>query len=138
MKTLIFVLALVMPAAALAQSATPVNEKSRAIFDASADHDRVDTFGTPLVDHYELEVIAANGTGAIAFTKGLGKPTPDASNTIAVVVPEFGGLTPNAIHRATVSAVNTGAASRSALSDPFGVPGVLPAPAAPTNVRVGP
>ena len=144
MKTLSLVLFLTLPVlpmlsvSAFAQSATPVSASSRATFIASSDHNTVTSFGQAVVDHYELEVIAQNGTGAIAFTKGLGKPAPNAANEISLVIPEFGGLVPNAVHRAVVSAVNASAVGRSAQSNPFGVAGPLPAPAAPTSLVVGP
>ena len=120
-----------------AQTATVVTATSRAIFSPSPDHGAVDAFGQPVVDHYDLEVIGTNGTGAIAFTKGLGKPTP-ISNEIAVTVPEFGGLTPNAVYRAVVAAVNATGAGRSPQSNSFGVPGPLPMPTATAALRVVP
>ena len=120
----------------LAQTPTPVTVTSRVVFTPSIDHAAVDSFSREIVTHYELEVIGQNGLGAIAFTKGLGKPAPNPQGEIDVVVQEFGGLVVDAVHKAAVSAVGPGGMGRSALSNPFGRPGPVRTPTAPTNLTV--
>jgi len=89
----------------------------RAVFVASSDH-AVDVGGTPLVTTYQLDVMIDTATGALAFSKSLGKPTPNAQNEISVSLPEFVTL-PNKVYVATVSAIGPGGTARSEPSDPF-------------------
>lgn len=115
-----------MSAAASAQTA-PVAE-----FNASPDHSIV-VGATPVVSGYQLDVMLGTVTGALSFTKSLGKPTPDASNLIRVPLPEF--LTKaNGIYVATVSATGPGGTTRSVPSDPFSWM-TVPAPAGKPAIR---
>lgn len=96
-------------------------------FTASPDH-------ATLVDHYDLNVMSNTVTGALAFTQGLGKPTPMAdNNVISVGIPRFLQLTPGT-YVVTVDAVGSGSTplkATSAPSDPFTVTGVIRAPGKP-------
>lgn len=86
-------------------------------FTASSDHN-VLVGTTPVLDGYQLDVMKETASGALAFTRTLGKPTPDASNQIVVPVPEF--LTQgNGLYVATVSATGPGGTARSVPADPF-------------------
>lgn len=107
-------------------------------FTPSPDHSAALLDGSPIVASYELQAIAQNATGAIAITKGLGKPAPNSQGLIAAMVPEFATLTPGAVYTATVSAVGPGGRTASAPSGPFGRVGMAPAPRAPTGVKVRP
>jgi len=132
-----FLVLLVLCPVVVSAQVTPVSATSSAEFTASADHSTIDPFGRSIVEGYRLDVFV-DGTTTIAFTKQLGKPLP-VNNIITLVVPEFGTLPPNVIHRATVIAFNADAASPpSAPSNPFGVPGPRQAPAPATGVQAKP
>lgn len=113
---------------ALVQAQTPViGTTVKVAFTASADH-TVIVEGNPAVLNYILDTITMTRPvptgplvgGALALSIPLGKPTPDASNTITVAVPTlFSGL-PNGIYTSTVTAVGPGGATAvSAASDSF-------------------
>lgn len=102
-------------------------------FTASTDHN-TDVGGVAVVTNYQLDTVSLSPTGALAFTKNISKPTPDASNKIRVTVPEFLTLAPNVIHYAYVSAVGPGGAGRSVVSDPFARLGPGAAPGKPILV----
>lgn len=117
---------LVLPSLASAQ--TPVIASTvKAVFTASPDHATV-VEGNPLVLNYILDTITMTRPvptgplvgGALALSIPLGKPTPDASNTITVAVPTlFSGLS-NGVYTSTVTAVGPGGATAvSPMSDPF-------------------
>ncbi len=114
--SVLFALVLATPAAAQ----TLVTATSGITFPASPDH-AVVVLGVAKVDHYDLNVVAANAVGAIAFTRGLGKPTPDANNNILLPpIVEFGTSTPATEYVATVVAVGlSGDRGVSPISDPF-------------------
>lgn len=117
-----------------ADAQTVVTAQSGVAFPASADHNVSD--GTvPRVASYQLDVMAQNVNGALAFTFSLGKPTPDASNTITVKpIANFGTLTAGQ-YVATVTAIGPGGQGRSPASDPFVRPGAPGAPGKPTVVQ---
>lgn len=112
--------------AGTAHAQTTTNPKSIA-FTASADHAKTLPDGTAAVTGYQFDTVIGNPLGALALTKSLGKPTPDATNTITVGITEFGGL-PFGQYVGFVSAVGPGGTAKSAPSDPFNA---VPAPGAP-------
>lgn len=115
MRWMVFCIALVVIAQqAQAQTVNPTKVE----FTASADH-AVVVGGTPVVTGYEFNAVATNATGAIALTRSLGKPAPDAAGMISVVIPELATITPNTTYTATVTAVGPGGNAPSAASDPF-------------------
>jgi hypothetical protein len=76
---------------AVSASAQTTTNPARVIFTASSDHAKQLQDGTPAVSSYELDCMVGTVTGAVAFTKGLGKPTPaPTTNDIGPInVPEF-------------------------------------------------
>jgi hypothetical protein len=121
-------------------SAQTVYNPSKAVFIASADQLTIGPDGTtPLLDHYDLLAFVNNGSGTLAFTQGLGKPTPDGTNTITVTLSGtfLGALSPNTSYVAKVDAVSAPAygslVSLSGFSNPFAQ---VAAPKSATNVRV--
>lgn len=129
MKRMLLVIALSL-VPVFAQAQTVVNP-SKIVFTASPDHNVVLTSGTAVLTSYELEIMAGTPTGAVAFTKGLGKPAPDGSNTITVTVPEFLTLM-NGTFVGTVSAMGPGGVGVSIPSNPFDHVGKPAAPGKPT------
>ena len=86
-------------------------------FTASSDQDATTSSGAPLLTSYELEFYMSGATQPFQ-TVGLGKPTPDGSNAIAVnfatllsPVPPLG-----VVYTASVAAVGPGGRSSSPLS----------------------
>lgn len=126
MKTFIMFVCAVLTAGIV--SAQTVNPRSVA-FTASPDH-ATNIGGVDILTSYQLDVMVSNSTGALAFTKGLGKPTPDATNTITVTVPEFVTQARNT-YVAIVSAVGPGGSTKSVPSDPFVSTGPPTAPGKP-------
>jgi hypothetical protein len=126
------ILALALLCLASTVSAQVVNPTA-AQFTASVDHALL-VGGTAIVTSYQLDTMTGTATGALAFSVNLGKPTPGASNLIAVAVPQLAALA-NGTYVVTVSAVGPGGAGKSAPSLPFSRIG--PA-AAPTGVSVVP
>ena len=106
-----------------------------ATFTASPDH--AATVGTvELLSSYQLDVMRETTTGVLAFSKSLGKPTPDSGNQIRVPVPEF--LTQgNGVYIATVSALGPGGTARSVPADPFVWISQPPAPPGKPSVASG-
>lgn len=127
---------LCVPASAAAQTVTPVTATSPLTFTASADHNLRTPFGVDVVERYDFEIRSA--ADAIVYTRSLGKPTPGAANEISVPIgaDALKVLTSNAVFSARVAAVGPGGAGRSLPSNPFGVPGPVGLPAAPTGLRV--
>ena len=111
---------------------TPITSNSGIAFAASPDHDALNADGTPVLDHYQLNIVAQNDLGAIAYSQNLLKPTPDATGTITVKpVTAFASIQRNTIYQAQVVAVGPGGASRSELTDPFVAWALAVAPRAP-------
>lgn len=111
-------------------SAQTINPRT-AYFTASGDHDTV-VSGLAAIERYELAVMVGSATGAMAFSKDLGKPNPNAQREIAVTIPEFATMASGS-YVATVSAIGPGGVARSAPSNPFSR---INQPAAPTGVGV--
>ena len=133
-RSLTFALAFTFVATfAHAQTATVINP-TQISFTASADHNVV-LSGVPVLDHYDVNVVVGNSSGALSFTKSIGKPVPDAQNTISVTLPEFVALN-RGTYVATVSSVAPGInppTSISTATDPFvstGKPAAVPKPTA--------
>lgn len=129
-----------LPAVSHAQTATNPLSVS---FDVSPDHTAINPLdGTAVVSRYDLSWVVMNQTGALAFTKAIGKPTVDGSNRATVNVPEFaattgaGSLTANQLYTLVVIAVGPGGSTPSTPSNPFGRSGPLKVPAAPAGVVV--
>lgn len=129
MKRTIPILCVALLLAAGVSAQTVVNP-SKVVFTASPDHSAV-VSGVAVLTNYQLDVMKDTATGALAFTQGLGKPTPSATNDITVTVAQFLTMG-NGTYVAKVSAVGPGGANASAPSNPFVKTG---APAAPTAVR---
>ncbi len=124
---------------AVAQTPIPVTATSQFVFTASTDHSRTSAFGLNLVDRYELEVSTL--ADVVLATVNLGKPAPEAtSNDISVPVGDalLKQLIANTQYHYRAIAVGPGGAGRSLPSVPFGVPGPVGLPAAPTGLRVVP
>ena len=119
--------------AGAAQAQTTVINPTAVEFTASADHN-TSVGGVAVVGNYQLDTVSLTPTGALAFTKALGKPTPSPQNLIRVTVPEFLTLTANQVHYAYVSAVGPSGSGRSAVSDPFARLGAPTAPGKPVPV----
>ena len=134
-----FFAAAVLLTAAFANAQTPVVNPTKITFTASTDHNAVDPVtGGSVVTGYTLHVVAQSGNcgpagcGALFFNKGLGKPTPDGTNTIGPIsIPEFLTLTTGVRYTATASADGPGGSGVSAVSDPFGRPQSPAAPGKP-------
>jgi hypothetical protein len=102
-------------------------------FTASADHNTKAVDGvTPLLDHYDWLVVQSSPTGALFLTVNLGKPTPDANNTIRVQ-PSFATLVIGTTYYAFVDAVGSAnfGSARSAVSNPFALQNAPRPPGAP-------
>jgi hypothetical protein len=79
MRRLVYLLAacaLFLPTRALAQAPPDVNNPTGVTFTASADH--------ATIDSYELDILRPDGT--VLQTLNLGKPTPDATNTVTAPI----------------------------------------------------
>ncbi len=126
MKSLLTIAFLLVASVAFAQ--TPPS----AVFTASSDHSAV-VGTTPVLTNYSLEVVVGTTTGALAFTKNLGKPTP-VNGIITAPVPEFLGRT-NGVYFAQVSAIGPGGTSKSLFSDPFSWISAAPAAAGKPSIQ---
>ena len=110
-------LTLLIPAQVSAQA--NITNPKVATFVASIDHAKTLPDGVEIVTGYQLDCHVLNAAGALAFSKQLGKPTPDATNTIGpVTIPEFVTL-PSNQYVCTAAAVGPGGLGRSAPSSPF-------------------
>jgi len=92
--------------AAWAQS---IVDASRVEFTPSAEHDAVETDGTPIVSNYTLQFYIAGGVVPLE-TVNLGKPAPDPDGLIRV---NFAALlatppTPGILYEVVVSASRSG------------------------------
>jgi len=117
MRKILFTLILALtPLVVYAQN--PVLNPTRISFTASLDHNTI-FGGVAVLTNYQLDVVTLTPTGALAFTKNLGKPVPDASNVILVVIPEFLTIATNTLYYAYLSSVGPGGNSQSVVSDPF-------------------
>lgn len=128
MKTCFVALFLLIAATVSAQ--TTVNP-TKATFTASADHNTV-TSGVVILTSYQLDVMRDTATGALAFSYGMGKPTPATGNVITVTIPAFLTMG-NGTYVAKVTAIGPGGTGISAPSNPFVKTG---GPAAPTGLLV--
>ncbi len=87
-------------------------------FTPSPDHALI-VAGAPVIDRYVFEVTLSTNIGQISVSKDLGKPDPDATNTISVTVSADLATLPNGSYVATVSAVGPGGSGKSDPSSPF-------------------
>ncbi|MEN6605902.1 MAG: hypothetical protein ABFD60_01565 [Bryobacteraceae bacterium] len=103
-------------------------------FTASADHSATNLDGTPTVSRYDLRVYVPTAMTTIVFTQNLGKPTPDASNSITVTLAAglASTLIKNTQYVAEVVAVGPYGEGDSAPSNPFGYAAAPRAAGAPT------
>lgn len=97
--------------------AQTVVDPTTAQFNASSDQNKTFSNGTPVLDHYELELYAAGATAPFQIVN-LGKPAPDSTGTIVV---KFSTLlnprpAPGITYTADVTAVGPGGRGKSALS----------------------
>jgi hypothetical protein len=114
---------------------TNLSQNPTVTFTVSADHNATTIDGQPKLTSYQLDVMAQNNLGAIAFSQGLGKPTPNAANDATVAVPNLRNLAVNVVFVAKVTALGNGDPGVSALSNPFAI--IVQSPlASPANVRV--
>lgn len=126
-RTFLTLALLALAPAAYAQA--PINP-TKITFTASVDHSTV-VGSTPIVDHYEFQTIAMNPAGVIAFTRVLGKPTPDGTGSITATISDFATLA-NGVYTGKVLAVGPGGTTPSVVSDPFGRVGPPAAAGKPT------
>ena len=100
--------------------AQTTNNPTTVTFTASLDHNARRADGTPVVQSYQLDLFLA-GASAPFQSVNLGKPTPDATNTIAINASTLfaGWPIPGTIYVADVAAVGPGGTSASALSNTF-------------------
>jgi hypothetical protein len=133
---LIALVLLVLPSLAQAQTPTVVTPASALIFQSSPDHSATDAVsGQAIVTSYQADAVVSTGpTGALGWTQGLGKPTPDTSGAIAIngaaFTPLYNAMALGVVYTLKVSAVGPGGAAASAASNPFGRAN-LRAPGAP-------
>jgi hypothetical protein len=134
MRTIILVAAcLVAIVAVPAAAQTVVTNPTTVYFLASADHSAFSLDGTtPLVTKYELRVTLATDTVVITVLD-LGKPVPDAQNTITAINPVWwAALTPKTRFVARVAAIGPTGEGVSDPSGPFGNVGPPAKPGVPT------
>jgi hypothetical protein len=143
MRHSLLVLALLaLPSLAQAQ-ATVITPTSSLTFQSSPDHAVSDPVsGQPLVTNYQADAVVSTGpTGALGWTQGLGKPSPDASGVIAIAgasfTPLYNAMALGVVYTLKVSAVGPGGAATSGASNPFGRAN-LRIPAAPGIPTVSP
>lgn len=126
-----FLFLLVFVAFANVASAQLVTNPRTVEFTPSEDHSRVTENGSQAVDRYELRIFL-RGAAAPLTSVDLGKPTPDATNTIRLQPPVLIGL-PFGSYVARVAAIGAGGEGVSDPSNPFdsilapGVPTLLKA-----------
>lgn len=126
-KLLLAALLLTIPVCVNAQT---LNNPTTATFTASADQNTVEN-GVAILTSYEVRLYSQDGATKIN-TLNIGKPTPDATNTIT-----FSQLknvyvsAPAGTYTVKVAAVGPGGSSETPASDPFTVS--PRAPSAPTG-----
>lgn len=127
--TFLFAALVALPAAAQ----TVVTNPTTVTFTASADHAGFSLDGTtPLVTKYELRVTLATDTVVITVMD-LGKPLPDAQNTITATNPVWwAALAPKTRFVARVVAIGPTGEGVSDPSGPFGNVGPPAKPGVPT------
>jgi len=122
---------------AVSASAQTTIQPTKAEFTASLDHAAVVTgTTTPIVTNYTIEVRA--GASVVLAPVSIGKPTPDGTNTISVLLSSIAGflsLPKNTVYTAIVSAVGPSGSAPSTPSGPFVF---APTPAAPSGLVVKP
>lgn len=140
MKKILFVASIILFGISGEACAQVVMNPGHVSFTASPDHNLAITdpdtnISTPVLDHYELSAVIPNQIGTLMFTQGLGKPDPDGTNTITVVIPPvfLTSLTKNTAYKAIIAAVNNAGASTSAPSNTFAQ---AASPQAVNNVKV--
>ena len=97
---------------------------TRALFNASADHNATDVGGTPLVQSYQIGLYIL-GASQPFQTVSIGKPNPDGTGTITVDMTAafLGWPIVGTSYTADVAAVGPGGVARSALSNTFSFTG---------------
>ena len=108
------------PSNAAAQTTNP----TRALFDASADHNSTDSSGTSLVQSYEIGLYMVGASQPFQRVS-IGKPNPDGTGTITVNMTTafLGWPIVGASYTADVAAVGPSGAARSNLSNTFSFTG---------------
>jgi hypothetical protein len=123
LKTLSTVAALVVSAWTLrpeSVSAQSTVNPTKALFNASADHNKINPDGSAAVQSYQIEFYLAGATAPFQTTS-LGKPAPDSTNTITVNLSSMliGWPIPGTNYVADVASVGPGGISRSTPSNTF-------------------
>lgn len=124
MKTIILTALVLFALAAPAAAQTPVIvlPSSSIQFTASPDQATIGIDGNPLLTGYSVTYCLKATPSSCLAPVNLGKPTPDATNTITVATGIFGSLVANQVYLATVTATGPGGSSApSSASNPFGV-----------------
>jgi hypothetical protein len=105
-------------------SAQATVNPTRALFNASADHNATDGAGTPLVQSYDIGLYIV-GASQPFQTVSIGKPTPDGTGTISVDMTAafVGWPIVGTNYVADVAARGSGGVSRSTLSNTFSFTG---------------
>ena len=132
MRLLLVLLLSLTPSLLFAQTPTP--NPTRAEFNVSDNHNG-DHFGTPIVDHYELEIVVSSN-GALFLTVGIGKPVAPDGGQVTVPIAQLATLPRNIVHYAVVSAVGPGGSGRSGPSNLFMRVDPVPAPAPASGLVV--
>ncbi len=95
--------------------------------------------GVPVVDHYEVSIynwtqIIVNGVpgtyqiGSLVWTEPIGKPTPDTSGIVTVIVAKLSTLTRGTYVGLVTSKGADGSMGVGDLSDPFVISGIMAKP----------
>jgi len=124
--TLLLCLTLCVWLSATAAQGQTVPNPTTVIFTASADHNLV-IEGFALLTSYRLDFYQPGATAPFQPGRDLGKPVPDATGTITLVMPELFAI-PIGPYVAKVVAVGPAGETASEFSSPFVV---LRAPTAP-------
>ena len=105
-------------------AAQPEVNPTRALFNASADHNATGGGGTPVVQSYEIGLFIV-GASQPFQTVSIGKPTPDGTGTISVDMTAafLGWPIVGTNYVADVAAGGPGGVSHSALSNTFSFTG---------------
>lgn len=133
-RFVLFALLMLVACTAPAAAQTVLNPTT-VEFKASTLHSATRLDGSAVVTSYQFDAVGMAGSGALAISVGLGKPTPDAQGRISVAVPQLATLTPNVVYAATVTTTGPDGSEVSAASNPFGRSAPQP-PTAVTELRV--